>query len=92
MERNIIVLSMVVEERVAHAAEVQNVITRYGKQVLNRSGIPAPSKDKGIITMVMMATEDERKELEQDLQKVKGVEVRTVSFGLDAKDFQCLVP
>lgn len=89
MERNIIVVSLLVEERVAHAPEVQGILTRYGKQILNRSGIPAPSKDKGIITLVMVATEQERLELEKSLQQVNGVQVRTVSFGLDAKEFQC---
>lgn len=86
MERGIIVVSLLVEERVAHAPEVQGILTRYGKQILNRSGIPAPSKDKGIITLVMVASEQERIEMEQELQKIKGVKVRTVSFG-DVKDF-----
>lgn len=87
MERDITILSLMVDERATQAPEVQEVITRYGAQILSRSGVPAPSKNRGIITLTMEASEQERTEMEQDLQDIKGVQVRTMHFSLPADNF-----
>jgi putative iron-only hydrogenase system regulator len=87
IEREVTILGLVVDERATHAPEVQEVITRYGAQILSRSGVPAPSKNRGIITLTMEASEQERTEMEHDLQQISGVQVRTMHFGIPADNF-----
>ncbi|WP_031515023.1 TM1266 family iron-only hydrogenase system putative regulator [Desulfofalx alkaliphila] len=87
MDRDITIIGLVVDERASHAPEVQDVLTRYGSNILSRSGIPAPSKNRGIITLVMEAGEQERQEMEQHLQQIHGVQVKTISFGIPADSF-----
>ncbi|MTI81917.1 MAG: hypothetical protein FH758_13785 [Firmicutes bacterium] len=87
MQRDITVLGLLVDERASHAPEVQDVLTRYGAQILSRSGIPAPSKNRGIITLTMEASDQERHEIEQDLGGIHGVQVRTMNFGVPSDTF-----
>ncbi len=86
-QRDIAIIGMVVDERASRAPEVQEVLTRYGQQILSRSGISAPSRNRGVITLTVEATEQERQEIEQSLQQIHGVEVRTVSFDVPADSF-----
>ncbi|MBO8137341.1 MAG: hypothetical protein H0Z40_04315 [Desulfotomaculum sp.] len=87
MERNITILGLLVDDRASHASKVQEVLTRYGSHILSRSGIPAPSKDRGIITLTMEASEQERQEIEQELGQIRGIQVRTLSFGVPSDVF-----
>ncbi|MTI79562.1 MAG: hypothetical protein FH758_01575 [Firmicutes bacterium] len=90
MKRDITIVGLIVDERASYAPEVQDVLTKYGVQILSRSGIPTPSKDKGIITLIMESSEQERLEIEQDLQSIGGVQVRTMNFDEPADNFtQC---
>ncbi|MEG6616014.1 TM1266 family iron-only hydrogenase system putative regulator [Peptococcaceae bacterium 1198_IL3148] len=87
MERNIAIFGLIVDERASRAPEVQQVLTRYGAQILSRSGVPAPSKNRGIITLTMEASEQEREEMHQELQQISGVQVRSMNFGTPADVF-----
>ncbi|MBM7855411.1 putative iron-only hydrogenase system regulator [Desulfohalotomaculum tongense] len=87
MERDITILGLLVDERASHAPEVQDVLTRYGARILSRSGIPAPSKNRGIITLTMEASQQERQEMEQELGQIHGVQVRSISFGVPSDVF-----
>jgi len=78
MPKDICIVGILVEERACRAPEVQQVITRYGSQVISRSGIPDPSKSRGIITLTMEAHSDEAGALVEDLERVEGVTARAM--------------
>ncbi|MFZ5643420.1 MAG: TM1266 family iron-only hydrogenase system putative regulator [Bacillota bacterium] len=80
MARDIRVVGILVEKRAAHAPEVQEVLTRYGSRILMRCGIPDPGRERGIITLTMQAEENEYTVMENDLQKIDGVSVKSVSL------------
>lgn len=88
LEREIAIVGLLVDERASHAPEVQEVLTRYGSNILSRNGIAAPGKNRGIITLAVEATEQERQEIEQDLSRISGVQVRTMSFDTAADAFR----
>ncbi len=88
VHRDIAIVGLLVDERASHAPEVQEVLTRYGSNILSRNGIAAPDKNSGIITLAVEATEQERQEIEQDLSQIRGVQVRAMSFDRAADDFR----
>lgn len=77
MKRGICVVGLLVDERACHAPEVQVVLTRHGSRILSRNGIPDPGRQRGIITLTIQATDDERQCLENDLQQITGVSVKS---------------
>jgi len=78
MPRDICIVGVLVENRAEHAPEVQQVITRYGSQIISRSGIPDPSKERGIITLTMETHGDEAESLVKDLQDLDGVKAKSI--------------
>ncbi|MDK2887909.1 putative iron-only hydrogenase system regulator [Desulfofundulus australicus DSM 11792] len=81
MAKDICVVGILVDGRAEKAPEVQQVLTRHGSRILSRSGIPDPSRRRGIITLTMEADDDERRMLEQELQQIQGVVVKSVALG-----------
>ncbi|HHW45037.1 hypothetical protein GFC01_09720 [Desulfofundulus thermobenzoicus] len=81
MARDICVVGILVDERASKAPEVQHVLTRHGSRILSRSGIPDPGRQRGIITLTMQASENERQGLEKDLQEIGGVVVKSLTLG-----------
>jgi len=79
-EKDIFVVGLMVDERGTKAPDVQQVITRYGSHILCRNGIPSPSRDRGIITLTMEATEEEYRKMEQELKELHGVTVDSIHF------------
>jgi len=77
LERGICIMGILVDERANHAPEVQQVLTRHGSQILSRSGIPDPGRQRGIITLTMQAYDSERQNLENDLKKIEGISVKS---------------
>lgn len=80
MSRDIRIVGILVEKRASQAPEVQDVLTRYGSRILMRCGIPDPGRERGIITLTMQAGEDEYRIMENDLQQIEGVSVKSVSL------------
>ncbi|MDF9407724.1 MAG: hypothetical protein A4E52_01075 [Pelotomaculum sp. PtaB.Bin013] len=77
MKRDICVVGILVDERANNAPEVQQVLTRHGSQILSRSGIPGPGRQRGIITLTMQANDNERQKLEDDLKRIGGISVKS---------------
>lgn len=77
MKRGICIMGLLVDERTCHAPEVQTVLTRHGSRILSRNGIPEPGRQRGIITLTMQASDEERQNLENDLKSVRGVSVKS---------------
>jgi len=80
VQKDIFVVGLMVDERGSKAPDVQQVITRYGSQILCRNGIPSPSRERGIITLTMEATRDEYSQMEQELRNIEGVTVNSIHF------------
>jgi putative iron-only hydrogenase system regulator len=80
MSEDIRVVGILVEKRAAHAPEVQEVLTRFGTKILMRCGIPDPGRERGIITLTMQAGENDYLVMENDLQGIEGVSVKSVSL------------
>ena len=59
--------------RAENGPEMQKVFTRHGHIIMNRSGIPSPDRETGIISLICEAEENEVKDLVGDLQGVEGV-------------------
>lgn len=78
MPRDICIVGILVEDRACRAPEVQLVITRYGANILSRSGIPDPTKSRGIITLTMEAFNREAEALVEDLGHIDGVTARSL--------------
>lgn len=77
MNRDICIVGILVDERASRAPEVQQVLTRHGSRILSRNGIPDPGRQRGIITLTMQATDEERQSLENDLRRIDGVSVNS---------------
>jgi len=77
MSKDICIVGILVENRASHAPEVQQVLTKYGSQILSRSGIPDPTRERGIITLTVQATESETKLMVKDLDNLSGVTAKS---------------
>lgn len=75
------ILGILVDQRDAQAPTVQEVLTRYGSAILSRSGIPAPTRSRGIITITLQADPEVSHQLEQELTAIGGVQARTMNLG-----------
>lgn len=73
MNRDICIVGILVDERACQALEVQEVLTKHGSCILSRNGIPDPGRERGIITLTMQASDEERISLENDLSGISGV-------------------
>lgn len=80
MSTPITLMGILVDHRAEMAPEVQEIITRYGGDILCRMGIPSPSREKGLITVVMEAKGETVQQFRKELQDISGVDVQTMSF------------
>jgi len=81
MSDGIYLMGILVEERAVHGPEVQEVLTRYGSMILNRSGIPDPSRKRGIISVTFQADQADADKFHRDLLRVPGVRAEAVRLG-----------
>ena len=77
MSKDICIVGILVENRASHAPDVQQVLTKYGSQILSRTGIPDPTKERGIITLTVQATENETELMVSDLSHLNGVTAKS---------------
>jgi len=75
MEKELNIIGIIVNNRPEHAPTVQRVISDFGQCILGRFGIPDPSSENGLITLVMECDSKTSTELQRRLQ-----ELETVSF------------
>lgn len=83
MTRRLSLVGILVDHRGEMAPQVQEVITRFGTEIIGRFGVPSPSKEKGLITLVMEAESGEVQELTNGLKKIEGIEVQWAQFSGD---------
>jgi len=74
------IIGILVERRAEHAPDLQEIITRHGENILCRMGIPSPSKDNGLITLVYKGDEKQTEEFQHELEAMPGVHIQRMSF------------
>lgn len=74
------IMGILVDERAEIAPEVQEVITKFGSEILCRMGIPGPDKEKGLITLVIESELENLMRFRRDLEAISGLTVQTLSF------------
>ncbi len=80
MAKQLQVMGIMVDHRGTIAPEVQEIITKHGTDILCRMGVPSPSKEKGLITLVFEADHAQSKGFRQELEAIAGVNVQIMSF------------
>ena len=73
------VLALRVRNRADLAPEVQEIITKYGSEILGRFGIPSSDKQRGLIVLVMEDAEAVTR-LAEELQEIVDLQVKTIAF------------
>ncbi|QHI70554.1 hypothetical protein [Tichowtungia aerotolerans] len=83
MDKHILV-GVHITERVKHASQVQEVLTRFGCQIRTRLGLHEADKgvcsSNGLILLELVDDEAKLKELQAALTAISGVEVQTMIF------------
>jgi putative iron-only hydrogenase system regulator len=83
MPHKLSLVGILVDDRGEIAPKVQEVITHFGTDIIGRFGVPSPSKEKGLITLIMESEPADVRELASGLEKIEGVEVQTIEFAAD---------
>ena len=74
------IMGILVEERAKVAPEVQEVITKFGCEILCRMGIPGPEKKNGLIALVIESDLEKLMKFRRELEAISGLRVQTLSF------------
>jgi putative iron-only hydrogenase system regulator len=84
LKQNICIVGLLVNEKSHQAPEVQQVLSKYGTLILHRSGIPYSNCDRGLINVTMKASKGELDNFKDELNKISGVKVESLSLIDDA--------
>lgn len=85
MKQDICIVGLLVNEKSHQAPEVQQVLSKYGTLILHRSGIPYSNCDRGLINVTMKASTGELENFKDELSRISGVKVESLSLIDDAK-------
>lgn len=83
MAAPISVIGIMVNERDDVAPELQEVITKFGRDILGRMGVPSSNKENGLITLIYEGELNQVSVFHRELEKVQGITVQTMSFPTD---------
>jgi putative iron-only hydrogenase system regulator len=74
------IFGIMVDNRDENAPNMQEVITRYGRDIVCRMGIPSPSKAQGLVTLVFEGEPKQATTFRKELEDISGIAVQTMSF------------
>ncbi|HOP75790.1 MAG TPA: hypothetical protein PLC07_12195 [Bacillota bacterium] len=74
------IIGILVERRAQHAPDLQEIITKHGENILCRMGIPSPSKENGLITLVYKGDLKQAEDFQHELEAMPGVHIQRMSF------------
>ena len=74
------VFGIMVDNRDENAPDMQEVITKFGRDIIGRMGIPSPSKEQGLITLVFEGDPKQATVFRKELEDISGITVQTMSF------------
>jgi putative iron-only hydrogenase system regulator len=74
------VFGIMVDQRDQNAPDMQEVITKYGRDIIGRMGVPSPSKEQGLITLIYEGESKNVTVFRKELEDISGVTVQTMTF------------
>ncbi|MDQ7032830.1 MAG: iron-only hydrogenase system regulator [Desulfonauticus sp.] len=77
MDKRMGVIAIIVKDRKAVSAKVNEILTEYGEIIIGRMGIPYKEKNINIISLIVEATTDEIGSLTGKLGMLPQVEVKS---------------
>jgi hypothetical protein len=84
MTDNHLILAVHITERLKHAVEIQNVLTKFGDVIKTRIGLHDVSEQmsspNGVLLLECIGDEQKFSALSDALQAVSGVEVKKIVF------------
>jgi len=78
MSKRVGTVSIILTDRTAQAAEVNELLTEHGKIIIGRMGLPYAPKGIHIISLIIHGSTDEIGALTGKLGSLAGVEVKSV--------------
>ena len=76
-DRRLGVVGVVIEDRLATAPRVQDVLTKHGDLIVGRMGLPYKERDVSVIALIVDGTTDEIGSLCGRLGSIPGVTVKS---------------
>ena len=80
MSAGLTVFGIMVDNRDQNAPDMQEVITKYGQDIIGRMGVPSPSKKQGLITLIYEGESKNATTFRKELEDISGVTVQTMTF------------
>ncbi|HOJ77471.1 MAG TPA: hypothetical protein PLZ08_10680 [Bacillota bacterium] len=80
MKDQLSVIAIMVDNRDEMAPEVQEIITRHGRDIIGRLGVPSASKEQGLITLIYEGKSDEAVKFRRQLEEIPGTNVQMINF------------
>lgn len=84
MDDKLTILGIRIDDRIAEAGEVQQILTRYGCSIKTRLGLHEVSNDycssAGLILLELTGPRDEQDRLHTELSKLPGITCRRMDF------------
>jgi putative iron-only hydrogenase system regulator len=74
------IVGILVDHRGRVAPDIQEIITKHGDDIICRMGIPSPSKEDGLITLVFRGERERAVRFQKDVERIPGTEVQIMSF------------
>ena len=78
------IIGLLVTDRIKEAGRTQQVLTKYAHLIKSRLGFHEVSEDKcsrvGLIILQVTGSQEEFKEMENDLSAIGGIEVKNMIF------------
>ena len=78
------IMALAIDHRVAKAAEIQTILTKYGCIIKTRLGLHEANQDscseRGLIILHVSSDAKEVEKLEKDLNVVEGVKVKYMTL------------
>jgi putative iron-only hydrogenase system regulator len=78
LEKRLGFIGIIVENRNEHAAEVNDLLSKYGDLIIARTGVPYSRRGCAVISLVVDATTDEVGELSGKLGSIPDVSVKSM--------------
>jgi putative iron-only hydrogenase system regulator len=78
MEKRLGCISIIVDRESTQVAKVNELLTQFGDFIVARLGLPYPSRDVNIITLVTDSSVEELSALSGKLGKIPGVQVKSL--------------
>jgi putative iron-only hydrogenase system regulator len=78
MEKRLGCISIILDRQTASATDVNELISQFGDLVIGRLGLPYPSHDVNIITLITDSSVERQSALTGKLGKLPGVQVKSL--------------